>query len=422
MNIWIFNENAYAPDMPGGTRHYDFAHELVNRGHDVTIFATSFHHHRHQEMRLKKGEKWKVEIINGVRFVWIRTPPYTKNDWHRVWNHMVFTYRIWMVGKKIPTLTSDIKKPDVIIGSSPHLLTPLAAYQSARFFHIPFVFEVRDLWPQTLIDMGAISPRNPVTLVLKALEKFLYKRSDHIVTLLPLAHEYITTCGVQGEKISWIPNGVDLLRFNLETLAHKDHEGFTVMYLGAHGQANALDVLLDAAKIIQDSGIRGITISLRGDGPEKQNLITHAKKLRLENVIFLPPVQKLEVPKILNESDITVFILNDLPLYKYGISLNKMSDYLAARKPLILAGNPTNNPVNETHCGFSIPPANSNALANAIISLFNMTPIERQEMGQKGREYVEKYNDIKKLTITLEEILNDAIIVKKSCPVILKNE
>lgn len=310
-----------------------------------------------------------------------------------------------MVGKKIPAVNSDIKKPDVIIGSSPHLLTPLAAYRLARFFHIPFVFEVRDLWPQTLIDMGAIRSKNPVALVLKALEKFLYKRSDHIVTLLPLAHEYITPCGVQGEKISWIPNGVDLSRFNLETLTHKDHEGFTVMYLGAHGQANALDVLLDAAKIIQDSGIRGITISLRGDGPEKQNLITHAKKLRLENVIFLPPVQKLEVPKILNESDITVFILNDLLLYKYGISLNKMSDYLAARKPLILAGNPANNPVNETHCGFSIPPANSNALANAIISLFNMTPNERQEMGQKGREYVERHHDISLLAKKFEGIL-----------------
>jgi len=405
MNIWMFNENAYAPDMPGGTRHFDFAHELVKLNHDVTIFATSFHHHRHQEMRLSQEEKWKIEDINGVRFVWIRTPPYMKNDRHRVWNHMVFTYRIWMVGKKIPTLTLDLKKPDIIIGSSPHLLTPLAAYQLARFFHIPFIFEIRDLWPQTLIDMGAMRSKNPVALVLKALEIFLYKGSDHIVTLLPLAHEYITKCGVQGEKISWIPNGVDLSRFNLETLTHKNHEGFTVMYLGAHGQANALDVLLDAAKIIQDRGIRGIIISLRGDGPEKKSLIAKKEDLGLNNVIFEDSVPKNVVPTILSESDAFIFNLDDVAVFKYGISPNKLMDFLAAGKPVISSVTAPRNPVEEAECGYIIPYKDPQAMASAILSLYNKTADERQEMGQRGREYVETYHDISLLAKKLEGVL-----------------
>jgi len=405
MNIWIFNHYALPPGLPGGTRHYDLGRELVQRGHRVIIFASSFHHYLHRETRLKPGEHWKVEDVEGLKFVWLRTPPYQRNDWRRVWNMVVFTLRAWWLGRRLPRLVPEIKKPDVVIGSSVHLLTPLAAYRVARHYQVPFVMEVRDLWPQTIIDMGELSAHHPITKALQALERFLYHRAGKIITLLAQADKYITACGIPQEKIVWIPNGVDLSRFEGLAPYVASEDGLKVIYLGAHGKANALDIIIQAAKILQDQGYCEIRFILVGDGPEKPRLMALAEELGLRNVEFRKPVPKDEVVKVLHFADVTVFVLRDLPLYKYGISLNKLFDYLAASRPLILAGKPANNPVTEARCGFTIPPRNSEALAEAIIQLYQMSPEERAEMGKRGREYVEKYHDIRKLAAQLESVL-----------------
>jgi glycosyltransferase involved in cell wall biosynthesis len=153
-------------------------------------------------------------------------------------------------------------------------------------------------------------------------------------------------------------------------------------------------VLLQVAKVVQNQGYSDIRFLLIGDGPDKPRLIELAEQLGLSNTEFLDSVPKSEVPKVLEEADVTVFILNDLPLYRYGISLNKLYDYLAAQKPLVVAGNPVNNPVEEAQCGLTVPPRNPGALAEAIIKLSQMPKEEREAMGHRGREYVEKYHSI----------------------------
>jgi len=409
MNIWIFNQYAHPPDLPGGTRHYDLGRELVKRGHQVTIFATSFHHYLHRETRLQPGEKWKIEVIDGIKFVWLRTPPYQRNDWRRVRNMVTFALRAWWLGRRLPELIPEIEKPDVVIGSSVHLLTPLAAYWVARHYRVPFLMEVRDLWPQTIIDMGELSQHHPITKALQALERFLYRRAARIITLLARADKYITACGVPREKIVWIPNGVDLSRFEgLEPYVASEN-GFRVFYLGAHGKANALDTVIQAARILQDRGYRDIRFILVGDGPEKPRLMALAEEIRLHNVEFRGPVPKSAVPKTLFAADATLFVLHNLSLYNYGISLNKLFDYLAASKPLILVGRPANNPVEEAHCGLAVPPQDPEALAEAVIQLYRMSPEERAEMGKRGREYVEKYHDIRKLAAQLESVLQSVL-------------
>ncbi len=407
MNIWIFNQYAHPPDLPGGTRHYDLGRELVRRGHKVVIFATSFHHHLRRETRLNPGEYWKIENVNGVNFIWIRTPPYQRNDKWRVWNMTVFMFRAWWLGRKIPDLVPEIGKPDVIIGSSPPLLTPLAAYWIAKRYRIKFVMEVRDLWPQTIIDMGGLSVHHPITKTLQFLERFLYRRAERIITLLPFAHEYITACGFPQEKIVWIPNGVDLSRFEdfVAAASPKSEKVFKVMYLGAHGQANALDVLIQTAKVIQDRGYSGIRFILVGDGPEKPKLMALAKDLGLRNVEFREPVPKSEVTKVLQEADVFLFNLEKVEVFRYGISPNKLFDYMAAGKPIISSVRTLSNPVEVTRCGLVVPPRDSKALVEAVITLYRMSPKERVEMGRRGREYVAKYHDICKLALRLEEVL-----------------
>jgi len=411
MNIWIFNHYALPPDLPGGTRHYDLGQELVKRGHRVAIFAASFHHYLHRETRLQPGEKWKIEDVNGVKFVWIRTPPYWRNDWRRVRNMVIFALRAWWLGRKLTKLVPEIGKPDVVIGSSPHLLTPLAAYWVARHHRVSFVMEVRDLWPQTIIDMGELSARNPITKALQVLERFLYRRAERIIALLPLAHEYITACGVPREKIAWIPNGVDLSRFgDFKVSASSESERvFKVMYLGAHGQANALDVLIQAAKVIQDQGYHEIRFVLVGDGPEKPKLMVLAKELGLHNVEFRDPVPKSEVANVLHEADAFFVQLGGTEVYRYGISSNKLFDFMAAGKPVFSSAAAPKNPVEEAGCGFTIPPRDPDALAEAVIQLYQMSPEERAEMGKRGREYVEKHHDICKLAAHLERVLQSLV-------------
>ncbi|QAA76338.1 MAG: Glycosyltransferase [Candidatus Bipolaricaulis sibiricus] len=409
MNIWIFNHYAHPPDLPGGTRHYDLGRELVRRGHRVVIFATSFHHYLHRETRLQPGESWKIEEVDGVKFVWIRTPPYQRNDRRRVLNMVAFMLRAWRLGRKLPKLAPEVGRPDVVIGSSPHLLTPLAAYGVAKRYRARFIMEVRDLWPQTIIDMGELSRRHPIIMALQALERYLYRRAEKVLALLPLAHQYITACGVPREKVVWIPNGVDLSRFDSAGMPEASHEGFRGMYLGAHGQANALDVLLQAAKVVEDRGYHEIRFILVGDGPEKPGLMTLAQELGLSNVEFREPVSKAEVPKALHEADAFVFNLEKTEVFRYGISSNKLFDYMSAARPVIFAVDTPSNPVAETHCGLTVPPREPQALAEAVIKLYQMPKEEREALGRRGRAYVEEHHDIRKLAERLEGVLVDVV-------------
>jgi len=405
MNLWVFNHYAITPDMPGGTRHYDLARELVKRGHRVTIFASSFHHYQHRETKLASGEHWRVEDVDGVKFIWLKTVPYKRNDWRRVVSMVSYMLRAWWLGRRLPKLSTEIEKPDVLIGSSVHLLAVLAAYWVAKHHRARFVMEVRDLWPQTIIDMGVLSERNLVIKALQFLEHFLYRRAKRIIILGPRMGDYICARGIEEKKLVWISNGVDLSRFQNVEPPSGSYEGFRVMYLGAHGQANALDVLLQAAKVVQNQGYPDIRFLLIGDGPEKPHLIELGRELKLKNVEFRDPVPKSDVPKVLKEADATVFILNDLPLYRYGISLNKLFDYLAAGRPVLLAGNPVNNPVREVDCGLIVPPRDPQALAEAVIKLYQLPPEEHEAMGRRGREYVEKNYSIDLLAERLLEAL-----------------
>jgi len=409
MNIWIFNHYAITPDMPGGTRHYDLGRELVRRGHQVVIFATSFHHYLHREMRLRPGERWKIEDVEGVKFVWLRTPPYQRNDWRRVRNMVAFAFWAWRMGQKLPKLAREVGKSDMVIGSSPHLLTPLAAYWVARHHRAKFIMEVRDLWPQTIIDMGELSARNPITKSLQALEKFLYRRAERIITLLPMAHEYITACGVPREKIVWIPNGVDLSRFADFEPPASCGEGFKVMYLGAHGQANALDVLIQAAKMVQGKGLKEIKFVLVGDGPEKPRLIALAKDLGLPNVEFRQPVPKGEVITTIQQADTLLFNLERVEVFRCGISSNKLFDYMAAGRPVISSVDALANPIEEAQCGLTVPPRDPEALAKAVIQLYHMPKEEWEAMGRRGREYVEKHHAIPVLADRLEHALKKVV-------------
>ena len=190
MRIWIFNHYATKPDE-SATRHYDFGKELIKKGHKITIFASAFSHYKSKIKYLEPNEKWREEeIVEGLRFIWIRTFPYNKNNWRRFMNMISYSWRAFWIARKLK------EKPDVIIGVCVHPFAAYIGYLLSKKKKSRFFFEVTDLWPQILVDMGIFSNRSPVTLSLRVLEKFLYKRAEKIITLWPYAHRYITNLGI----------------------------------------------------------------------------------------------------------------------------------------------------------------------------------------------------------------------------------
>lgn len=398
MNLWILNHHALTPDMTGGTRHYDFAKELVARGHSVTIVASSFHYAKFQEMKEYGEKKYLEENIDGIDFIWIKTPPYFGNGIGRVRNMLSYSFNVLDTMPKL-----DLDKPDIIIGSSVHLFAVYAAYRLSREYHTPFIMEVRDIWPQTLIDMG-ISRWHPFVLVLGFLEKYLYKKADRIISNLPYAYKHIEQF-VSKDKFAWISNGVDLK--NIYYAKKEKSEKFTVSYTGAIGVANNLGLLIHVAKRLEDK--KDIFFRIVGDGAEKEKLKKLAEKDKVKNISIENPVAKNEVGKILQASDILFLSLKDSSLYRFGISLNKLFDYMAAGRVVVFAGNSKNNPIKDADAGYSITPDDVESLEKTILEIYNLSQEKRNEIGEKIRKYAEKNYAIEILVDKFEKLLEDEI-------------
>ncbi|WP_043744913.1 glycosyltransferase family 4 protein [Thauera sp. SWB20] len=402
-NVWILNHYAQEPGGAGGTRHYSLARHLLKHGWQSSVIAASVELNTGRQ-RLADGERTRISDFDGIPFLWVRTPQYEGNGGGRMGNMLTYAARVLL-----PGVTKGLERPDVIVGSSVH---PFAAWSGsvlARRLRVPFVFEVRDLWPQTLVDLGRLQEQNLITKVLRKLEKWLYVRADRIVVLLPQADEYIVPLGVPKRKIVWIPNGVELEGYP-EPTQPLIHDGFTLMYFGAHGQANGLDCVLRAMAELQERpDMRHVRLRMIGDGPLKPSLLKLAEELQLRNVEFADPVPKREIPAVAAEADAFVFNLIDAPVFQYGISSNKLFDFLAGARPIIFCCKSSNNPVADAHAGITVLPGDPLALSQAIATLATMPAGDRNEMGRAGRAYVERNHSFDSLAARFAAMLKELV-------------
>lgn len=403
MRIWIINHYALPPTSAGGTRHYSLARQLIQRGHEVMIVAANYNHFSREYMPHPK-EWGRIDHSYDVPITWIPTPAYSGNTIARFWNMLVFSWRI-LRKKYLPRSLP----PDVIIGSSPHIFTPLSALILSKQLKKPFILEIRDIWPDTLVDLGRFTQQHPLIKLMKKIELFLYKKADRIISLLPKANEYLVGHGVLPQHIAWIPNAIDIDSMPVfDTVQSERQHTFTFIYAGAHGLANDLDTVVYAAKILQERGMEEkLHICLIGDGPDKMRLKELARKEDVHMIEFRDSVSKKDIYAELNKADVFLMLLKYSPVFRWGISPNKLFDYLAMARPVIFGVDTPFNPIEKYHAGVSITPSDPKALAEAMIYLSKLPVAALTQMGLNGRAFVFEKHHIAKLTDRLETLLKE---------------
>jgi lipopolysaccharide/colanic/teichoic acid biosynthesis glycosyltransferase len=404
MKVWIVNQYAIDPSAPGGARHYVLARELVTKGHHVTVIASTLHLHTRTNLN-SAG----LEEIDGVVYLRIPTSSYSTNGVARAVSMGTFALRVLTRAR-----VREIGRPDVVIGSSPDLFTAMAARSLARRFQVPFVLEVRDLWPDTFVDLGAMSRFHPFVRLLSSIERSLYRSSQRAITLLPNLASTLEARGVAPGRVEWIPNRVDLKSIPEPISPTGDGRAFVLVYAGAHGQANGLDSLVDAAKLLAPDEEQSWSIRLIGDGLEKQRLMTRAAGV--STIRFDPPVPKTRIYDELAKADAFVLPLKRSSIFRFGISPNKLFDYMAMERPVILAVEAANDPVAEAGAGLTVPPDDPTALVGAMRTLASMPPDQRQAMGRRGRAYVMQHHDMSRLAERLEALLEGTIAEERPAP------
>lgn len=399
MNVWMFCHYASVPAIGQYTGHYDLARGLVERGHRVTIFASSFSHYTFRETLLQKGQGSREENYSGVRFIWLKTPTYQANDWRRIRNMLVYSLRAG-------TLAGLRKeRPDVCVGVCVHPFAALVAWLVARIKRARFIYEIRDLWPLVLVETGRLSPGGINTKVLYALEAFLVRRAHHIIGAWRYFDRYLAQLGCPAEKITWIPQFADLSRLPSEIPPEPEGEVFTIMYTGGHVHTMGIDVILRAADILQGRSIEKVRFIFVGSGQEKPNLMRLAEQLRLRNVEFRDPVPKDNLYNLMAKANAFIISMRGLPHHQYGVCTNKICDYLAMRRPIIYATLSSYNPVREAGLGFSPSPESAEGIADAVVWLMAKTSEERRTMGERAYQYMLKYHERTCMVDRLERVL-----------------
>jgi glycosyltransferase involved in cell wall biosynthesis len=387
--VLVLNHFAAPVGAPGGTRHVELFGRL--EGWDATVLASNRNYLTRRTTRSRESL---------YRTVW--TSRYSTNGLGRVLNWMTFAVTAFVVGLVGP-------KPDVVYASSPHLLAGLSGWALARLRRARFVLEIRDLWPRLLADMGQLSERSLLYRLLSGLARFLYRRADAVVVMAKgVESELLAGGDVTKDRIRFVPNGADPEDFVSETPRDElrrafDLEGFVIVYAGAHGPANGLDLVLDAAAELK-TDCPDVRFLLIGDGVAKAALMARAEHEGLSNVEFRASMPKNEIRPLFTAADAGVHVLADVPLFRYGVSPNKLFDYMAAGIPVI-----TNTPgevqelVAEAGAGLAVAP---DGLAGAVREMVAAGSERRAAWGRSGRTFIGTHRSRRALAGELEDLLD----------------
>ena len=395
MRILVIAHFAGSPEYGMVFGHYYLAREWVKRGHQVTIVSASFAHTRHKQPLAR--HLVTEQNIDGIRYLWLRVPRYRAHSrLGRVLNIVSFALMCKLLWRRFGCF-------DAVVCSSHHPLPIFTADRIARESKAPLVFEVRDLWPLTLIELGGASTLNPLIVWMQRAEDFAYARSDRIVSVLPYALEYMKPHGARPDKFVYIPNGVEPLmateplpQQHMDRLSALRASGRRLIgYAGRVGLANALDACLLGLQYVSDPSW---TLVVLGHGPHCPGLLDLAARKGLaDRLLVLSPVSHRQSQEFLRHVDLAYLGLQDKRLFRYGVSSTKLNDYLLAAKVVVCAVPSPPDAVVASGAGIVCPPEDHRAIASAIDKLGQLTTEQLGAMGTAGRSWLlanRRYEDL----------------------------
>ncbi len=382
--IWIINQYAGSPKHGQHFRFYYIAKECIKKGHQVILISSSFTH-LFSTLPTTKNT-FTQEIIDGIHYIWVKVPHYkSEGGIGRLWNMLIFWLKLFFLK------TSAIPKPDKIIISSPSLLPIINGYIWKKKYNAKLIFDIRDLWPLTLIELKNMSHYHPLILLFRLLERFGYTYSDAITSTLNNSWKYMVPQEVERKRFHYIPMGYTPISTNqsLEPQINQyfQRPKFRVGYLGSIGISNHIEHLLECMHLLKNYS--NIECLIVGKGKLKSFL--QKKYAHHSNIIFIPFIKPHYVAPFLKKLDCLYKGNPNHLLYNYGISPIKLAEYMMAEKPIIHATNVKDDPVALSGCGIITSPDHPQETAEALLKIKAISTQERYAMGEKGKTYVLKH-------------------------------
>lgn len=410
--IWLMNHYAIGMFFNKGGRHYWFADNLVDHGYEPTIFCANTRHKTSDVVKINAG-KFTIDTSGRFPFVFVKTSPYSGNGFHRVRNMFSFYKNLFPAAREYARQNG---RPDIILASSVHPLTLVAGIKIARKFGVPCICEIRDLWPESFVAYNIIGKNNPILKALYAGEKWIYKKADKLIFTMEGGRDYILEKGWDKEhggpidicKVYHINNGVDLETFDYnkehfiwEDEDLKDSNTFKVAYTGSIRLVNKVEKVLAVAKLLEDQNIKFL---IWGEGDQLEHLRKKVKRERIDNVSFKGRVDKKYIPYITTNAQLNIMLGENLPLFRFGGSMNKMFDYFASGKPTLFTFKMAHSPAEKYNTGIELDDSKTETIAESILYFKNLDRETYGKYCQNARKAAENYN-FKHLTNSLIDIL-----------------
>lgn len=411
--IWIWNHYATGMPQDRGGRHYNFAKYLISQGFDVTIFCAD------TKFGLKipevSGKKlFSSFAVDGITFVFVKTREYERNSMGRLRNMFSFYRNVKRTAREY---SKNIGKPDLILASSVHPLTLMAGLKVAKKMVIPCICEIRDLWPESLVAYGYLKRTRLLARYLYRRERQIYERADALIFTMEGGTEYISERAWSKEnggkidlkKVFYINNGVNLENFDEQASKHLGFRcelfsstAINLIYAGSIRTVNNLDLIIKPVAAVIDKGTN-IRLIIVGDGDKRARLQEKYARYA-DSIIFTGKFPKEYVPSLLKQSDICIVCSSQVSVCHYGISQNKMFEYLAAGKPILSLVHSPYNPVLQYECGIVTKSQSEEDVARAILNLIQLPSAQKRVMGENSREAAKDF-DFRLLTDKLIEVI-----------------
>jgi glycosyltransferase involved in cell wall biosynthesis len=394
----FINQYASTPEEGYGGRYYYIAKALKDRGEKV-LLVTSANHHLLRSKPKFKG-LWRFVCYDGLEVLWLKTFPYSKaNSPIRVLNWFIFSIYL-------PFLFVLKGKASQIHYSSPALVGFFGAWILSKFIRAKVIFDVRDVWPETLVEVGGLSKRNLFIRFLYSMESFCYRKATFVSSNLANLDVRLRELGIPTEKFFWIPNGIKIgdVEYSLmhsEASLPSGLRGKKIIgYTGTLGEANALSTMLEAARVLRDDTRYAFLII--GNGKEKSDLLSYCNDHNMENVFFMDAVPKKDIYKLQSLMDILCVGAKPSVLYRYGVSPNKLYEYMYSGVPVIYyIDTPSYHPVHDAGCGKEIASCDVLGFVEAIHELASLSQSARNELASRAKDYIIENHTYEALALRL---------------------